>query len=76
MKVLVQDTDGLNQFIQLKRYPGTSDFFNKIMKDLQNINLVKTVESHSGTLMFFPIKPVVDFAVKKLKDNPNYLITA
>lgn len=75
VKVLVTDKNGNNRFVRLRRYPGTSEFFDKLMPKLRGRGMISEVEFRSGRLIFFPIKPVIDIAVEFLREDPFYLLT-
>lgn len=74
LKVLVRNEDGANKFVRLERYPGDSENFDKVRRDLKGMEIFKEVDFRCGSLIFFPIKPVVDFVVKCLKEDENHLI--
>jgi len=75
IKVLARDDDSRNTFVRLQRYPGNSEFFDKLLPDMRSENLLKEVMIRSGHLLMFPIKPVVDLAVERLRLDPYYLVT-
>lgn len=74
LKVLLRGKDGNNEFVRLERYPGDSEHFDKVRRDFQNKGIFKDVNFRSGKLVFFPIKPVVDFVVRRLKEDEHYLL--
>ena len=74
VKVLVQDGDGNNSFVQMERYPRSSPCFDKLLPDLRTRGLINEMAFRAGCLILFPLKPVVDYAVECLKRNANYLI--
>src|SRR3989338_2514059 len=63
LKVLLRGKNGNNEFVRLERYPGDSEHFDKVRRDVHDKGLFKDVDFRAGKLVFFPIKPVVDFAV-------------
>ena len=73
--VLKERIRGVNQFIPIKKYPGTSEYFNKIIPELRYNNLLKEENFRQGVMTVFSIKQVVDYIVSKLKLDPDYLIT-
>lgn len=76
LKVLAGKVDGRNKFVRLKQYPGTSEFFDKLLPDLRKEDLLQEVSFKSCTLFMFPLRPVVDLAVKRLQSDPLYLVTS
>jgi aminoglycoside 3-N-acetyltransferase len=74
LKVLVQGKGGQNEFVRLERYPGDSENFDKIRRDIKDQNIFKVLDFGNGKLIFFPIKPVVDFAVVRLREDGEYLL--
>ena len=74
LKVLWRGKDGCNEFVRLERYPGDSECFDKVRRDIQNKDIFKEIEFGCGKLIFFPIKPVVNFVVERLKENEEYLL--
>ncbi|MFA6142111.1 MAG: AAC(3) family N-acetyltransferase [Candidatus Omnitrophota bacterium] len=74
MKVLVKGKEGKNNFVHLERYPGDSEYFDKVRHDLAGKSIFKEADFRVGRITFFPIKPVVDFVVKRLKEDADYLI--
>lgn len=74
LKVLVRGKDGNNEFVRLERYPGDSEYFDKVRRDIRCKDMFKDVDFRCGTLIFFPIQPVVDFVVERLKEDEEYLL--
>lgn len=74
LKVLVRGKDGNNEFVRLEQYPGDSEYFDKVRRDVQDKGIFKDVDFRCGKLIFFPIKPVVDFVVERLKKDEEYLL--
>lgn len=64
------------KFVKLNKYPNGSEHFNKVRKEAEVKKYFKEIKTAKGVMTYFPIKPVIDFIVNKLKDNPKYLVTA
>ena len=75
VKVLVADKEGKNKFVRLRRYPNTSEFFDKLVPDLLREGILSKIAFRNDHLIFFPLKPVVDIAVEYLRKDPHYLIS-
>lgn len=74
LKVLVKAKNGDNEFVPLERYPGDSENFDKVRCDIYDEGIFKDLDFQCGKIIFFPIKPVVDFVVKRLKEDEKYLL--
>ena len=74
IKVLVTSDNGNNKFIHLERYPSTSDFFDKLLPELRNRNLLKEVSFSSGLIRLLPIRELVELAMECLRVDPDYLL--
>lgn len=74
VKVLVRGKDGNNEFVHLEHYPGDSEHFDKVRHDIRCKGMFKDVDFRCGKLIFFPIKPIVDFVVERLKEDEEYLL--
>lgn len=74
VKVLVDDLDG-RRFEKLKRYPATSQYFNKLRSDLVNSGNLTEIRIGNSKGALFNFRTAIDIAVRKLEKNPNYLIT-
>ncbi len=74
LKVLCRGKDGNNEFVHLERYPNGSEHFDKVRRETQGQGLFKEINFRSGTLIMFSIKPVVDFVVRRLKEDEEYLL--
>jgi len=72
MTVLSNCEGGLNIFRKLEKYPGNSDGFTRLMIDYPRPSVFRKKPIFRGELILFPIKPVVDFAVRMLNENNNY----
>jgi aminoglycoside 3-N-acetyltransferase len=76
VKVLVRNENGSNKFVRMKRYPGTSEFFQKLLLSEPSLRATfKQAEFHSSRLIFFKLRPVIDFAVSHLREDSYYLAT-
>ena len=73
LKVLVQGKNGRNEFVRLERYPGDSENFDKIRHDMRGQDVFKVLDFGNSQLIFFPVKPVVDFTITRLRDDVEYL---
>ena len=73
-KVLVGKKNGVNIFKRIKKYPGDSKNFIKVLPLLRSNNLINEVSFKNSTMTYLKIKPVTDFIVKILNNNPNFLI--
>jgi len=74
LKVLVRGKGGNNEFVRLERYPGDSEHFDKIRRDIRCNDMFKVINYRCSELIFFPIRPVVDFVVERLKEDVEYLL--
>ncbi len=76
LKVLIKNSKGSNEFVRLERY-SWCPYYNleKVGHDLTTEGIFKEEDFQLGRLSFFPLKPVVDFVVDKLKKDENYLTT-
>lgn len=73
LRVLVSGEDGSRQFVRLSRYPNNSDAFDKIRDDYLPNSTYREAKFREGTLTFFELRPLVDFVVGRLRNNPSYL---
>lgn len=62
-----------NKFTKLYRYPQSSEYFNKVEKDAKH--LFNKVRYNGNVMTYFRLRPVIDFILKKLKKDTNYLVT-
>ena len=74
LKVLVRGKGGNNEFVRLERYPGDSEYFDKVRRDIRCKDMFKDIDFRFGKLIFLPIQPVVDFVVERLKEDEDYLL--
>ncbi|MFC1892143.1 aminoglycoside N(3)-acetyltransferase, partial [Thermodesulfobacteriota bacterium] len=74
LKVLIKADDGINKFVRLERYPSTSDFFNKLLPELRNRNMLKEVAFGSGRLSLLPVKELVELAMESLHVDQDYFL--
>ena len=72
--VLKDNIEGLNNFVQIKKYPGTSEFFDQYITELNDKDYFINKKFGLANIIIFEIKPVIDFFVAKLQDNPHCLI--
>ena len=72
--VLYKRKNGRNIFKQIKKYPGSSDNFNKVLPILRGENLINEKNFKLGTMTYFTIRPVIDCIVDLLKSDPKLLI--
>ena len=72
--VLKERKNNINNFVELKKYPGSSKFFVKLEKESFYKELANTVDYHGSLMTFFKISEIVDFAVNKLLVDPEFLI--
>lgn len=74
LKVLVKNKECENEFVRLERYPGDSEQFDKVRRDINSKDVFKESDFRRSRLILFPIKPVVDFAVTRLREDTRYLL--
>ena len=72
MRVLVRNNLGEPEFVDLVRYPGDSSGFIRIRSELGE-DIFRTVKLNACTITFFKIRPVIDYVLSKLLQDPNYL---
>ncbi|MDC1450354.1 AAC(3) family N-acetyltransferase [Candidatus Thioglobus sp.] len=72
--VLKGNLNDVNKFATIKKYPGTSEFFNKYINELNEKDFIKQERFGSGVSIMFEIKPVIDFFVSKLNIDQHCLI--
>ena len=72
MRVLVKNTIGKPEFVDLMRYPGDSSRFIRVRSELGE-DIFRTIKLNTCTITFFKIRPVIDYVFSKLLQNPNYL---
>ena len=72
--VLKENVDGANKFVPIKKYPGTSEYFDKYIYELNDKDYFIKEKFSSGNAIMFEIKPVVDFIVSRLNLDPQYLM--
>ena len=72
--VLKEKIKGLNNFVQIKKYPRTSEFFDKYITELNDKDYFMNERFGSASIILFDIKPVIDFFVAKLNVDPYCLI--
>ncbi len=72
MKVLLDNVNRTPRFIELTRYPGDSSGFTRVQKE-QEVDFFNTVKLEGGVITLFRLKPVIDYIMSKLAQNPMYL---
>jgi aminoglycoside 3-N-acetyltransferase len=72
--VLYENKEGENIFNRIKKYPGDSENFNKILPTLREKKIIFEKKFKLGVLTCFSIKPVIDAIVELLQENPDFLI--
>jgi len=75
LKVLVHGQDNSKAFVPLERYPSSSEHFIKLRSEPSLGHFFKEVDFRFGKMLFFPLRPIIDFTVAQLSENPYYLIT-
>mgnify|MGYP006152748543 CR=1 FL=1 len=72
--VLLENKDGNNHFKRIKKYPGNSNNFVKILPILRDLDIIKEVRFKNGIMTCLKLRPVVDCIVKLLDRNPYFLV--
>lgn len=73
LRVLVARPGGGGEFVRLERYPNGSDGFDKVRTDFPTANVIRERDFRRGRITFFPIRPVVDYVVERLREDSSYL---
>ena len=72
--VLKENIGGNNKFVPIKKYPGTSEYFDKYIPELNDKGYLVKENFRSGDVILFEMKHVVDFIVSRLHLDPQCLI--
>ncbi|MEW6614436.1 MAG: AAC(3) family N-acetyltransferase [Thermodesulfobacteriota bacterium] len=72
LKVLVDEPGGRRAFVRLKKYPGSSEWFIKLRKDLLSENKMRETQLDDYRITFFKLADAVGLAVKKLEQDESY----
>ncbi len=72
--VLFGKVNGVNKFARIKKYPGSSEYFDKITPELRRKDLLREIHFRSGTMTLFSLKPVVNCIISNLECDPEFLI--
>jgi len=72
--VLYGRDQGVNIFRRIKKYPGASDNFKKILPILRERKMINEISFRSSIMTSISIQPVINCILQVLKVDPNFLI--
>jgi aminoglycoside 3-N-acetyltransferase len=73
VKVLVKEHKK-NKFIKMEKYPGTSEYFEKLRPLLKNINALNEFDLDGYPITYFSVKHAIDISLEILLDDPYFLV--
>jgi len=74
VEVLAENKDGKKSYIRLKRYPSSSEHFDKLIPELKLSGILKEAIVGASKLLFMEIKPMIELVLHNLDVNPKYLL--
>jgi aminoglycoside 3-N-acetyltransferase len=73
IRVLSQSVEG-HRFVQLEKYPSTSEFFDKLVPLFEEHNCLRKTVIGSCQIMLLNLRVAIDVTVQRLKEDPTFLI--
>lgn len=74
MKVLVRGFDGRNEFRRLRKYPGSSENFEKLRPLFAAIGALQELSLGRYRLTRLALRPAIDLMLARLERDPEWLL--